>query len=271
MPSIVTPSFVYDLESRMRHITETEYLELASKLWWNQCTKVMTTGGRREIVTWVLNTAQIESEDDGGNISFDDMMIMETEFSPSVAGKGLRLRRQQFDDLDGNGVNLAAEWSAQIGAQQAYWPQKQVVTMLKNGAAADALAYDGLPFFSASHKVNPKDAAKGTFANLFTGVRIDTGVTADVALTNLQTVFGKIAAIKAPNGNDPRFLRPKAILANPLLYPRAVQLTSAKFIAQAAATGGGGADVEALITALGYGTPTLVPAEVSIASSTGSA
>jgi hypothetical protein len=103
--------------------------------------------------------------------------------------------------------------------------------------------------------LDPNDAGVGLYSNLFTGVRIDAGVSADVALANLQTVFANIASIKMPNGKDPRGLRPKAIIANPKLFPRAVQLTNAKFIAQAAASGGGGADVEALISALGYGQP----------------
>jgi hypothetical protein len=47
-----------------------------------------------------------------------------------------------------------------------------------------------------------------------------------------------------------------------------VQLTNAKFIAQAAASGGGAADVEALIAALGYGEPVLVDELAGFESST---
>jgi phage major head subunit gpT-like protein len=244
-----------DLESRMRKIQENEYLRLTSNLWYDRCTKIMTSGARREIVTWVLNTAQLEDQGQGGNVAFDDMVILETEFTPKTAGKGLKLRRQQFEDLDGNGVELASEWSAQMGAQHAYWPQKQVATMLKNGALASALGYDGKPFFSALHPVNPNNTSAGTFSNLFTGVPIDASVTPDVALANLATVFSNIASIKMPNGSDPRMLRPAGILTAPKLFPRAIQLTNARVIAQAAATGGGGADVDALIRSLGYGQP----------------
>jgi hypothetical protein len=247
-----------DLESRMRKIQENEYLRLTSKLWWDKCTKVMTSGARREIITWALNTAQLEDQGKGGNIAFEDMVLLETEFSAKTAGKGLKLRRQQFEDLDGNGVNLASEWAAQMGAQHAYWPQKQVATFLKNGDLATSLTYDGRPFFDTAHPVNPQNVGAGTFSNLFTGgnaVPIDVSVTADVALANLAKVFARIASIKMPNGSDPRFLRPSGILCGPTLFPRAVQLTNARFIAQAAATGGGGADVEALISAMGYGQP----------------
>jgi len=257
MPAL-TPSFVFDLESRMRMIQENEYLRLTSQLWWPACTKVLPTQSRREIVTWVLNTAQLEDQGQGGNIAFDNMTILETEYAPKTAGKGLKLRRQQFEDLDGNGVQLATDWSVQMGAQQAYWPQKQVATLLKNGALSTSKSYDGEVFFSASHPNNGQNTANGTFANLLTGgtaAPIDTSVTADVALNNLGKVFGAVASLKMPNGSDPRRLRPSAILCSPVLYPRAVQLTNARLLAQAAATGGGGADVEAIIRALGYGQP----------------
>lgn len=254
MPAL-TPSFVMDLESRMRKIQENEYLRLTTELWYDRCTKIMSSGARREIVTWALNTAQLEDQGQGGNIAYDDMVLLETEFTPKDAGKGLQLRRKQFEDLDGNGVDLAAEWAAQMGAQHAYWPQKQMTTLLKNGHAATSLGYDGKPFFATDHPLNPFAPEVGTYSNLFTGVPIDVSVTADVALANLSTVFSNIASIKMPNGSDPRRLRPAGILASPKLFPRAVQLTQAKVIAQAAAAGGGGADVEALIRALGYGQP----------------
>lgn len=252
---VLTAQFMMDLESRMRFIQEREYLRLASGLWWDQVTKVLQSGSKRDIFAWVINSAQLEDQGQGGNIAFDDMLMVETEYSSNTVGKGLKLRRQQFEDLDGHGVQIAAEWAAQMAAQHAYWPQRQVATFLKNGHLSTSLAYDGLPFFSASHLVNPRDSSKGTFSNLFTGVPIDVSVAPDVALANLQTVFSNIASIKMPNGSDPRRLRPAAILANPKMFPRAVQLTNAKFLAQAASSGGGSGDVEALIAAMGYGKP----------------
>jgi hypothetical protein len=244
-----------DLESRMKFIQESEYLRVTSNLWWDKLTKKMTSGSRRDIIHWALNTASLEDTGFGGNMNFDDMKIVETEFTNLSVGKGLKLRRPQFEDLDGNGVDLALEWAKQIGSQVAYWPQKSIVKLLKDGALATSLGYDGVPFFSASHPNYPGYAANGTYANLITGKQIY-GVTVDVALANLQSVFSTIASIKMPDGETPRFLRPAGILCNPLTYPVAVQLTNARFLAQAA-TGGGAAsaDVQALIGALGYGQP----------------
>ena len=64
-------------------------------------------------------------------------------------------------------------------------------------------------------------------------------ITADVALTNLAKVQAYIESIAAPNGTDPRGLTGVKILAGPALFPRVVQLTNAKILAQAAASGGG--------------------------------
>ena len=255
MPAL-TPNFVMDLESNMRMIQENEYLRLSKDLWWNAVIpNTIKSGSRREILTWVLNTAQLEGIGKGGNISFDDMSIVETEFESNGAGKALKLRRQQFEDLDGNGVKLATEWVAQMSAQFAYWPQRILADAMKTAHTSTFQSYDNVPFFSASHPLNPVSSGGPTYSNLITNVPIDVSVSADTALANLQTVFSTIAEIKMPNGSDPRRLRPRGIIANPRLFPRAVQLTSAKFLAQAASAGGGSGDVEALISSMAYGQP----------------
>lgn len=254
MPAI-TPQFLFDFESNMRIITENEYARLTSNLWYSECARKITSQNKREMVTWLLNTATIRDQGQGGNISFDDLVAKYTEYTATFAGAGLKLNRSQFEDLDGNGIQLATEWSSQIGQQAAYWPQKLIANLLKNGHSSGQLAYDGQIFFSASHPVNPFSTAAGTFSNLFSSVPVDTSVTVDVAITNLSTVYANIAALKMPNGVDPRMIRAKKIICSPKLFPRMVQLTNAKTIAQAAATGGGGADVEALIKSLGFAQP----------------
>jgi hypothetical protein len=137
--------------------------------------------------------------------------------------------------------------------------------LLKNGHLADQYrSYDKKAFFAADHPVNPFDVGAGVYANLLTGapsgsypgaVPLDDSVTIDEALENLSKIFAYIATIKMPNGVDPRFLRGAHFLCSPRMFPRLVQLTSAKFIAQAATGGAATADVEALIKALGFATP----------------
>lgn len=261
----ITPQFVVDLETRMQVITETEYARLNSNLWWRNIAKVRPSTGKKDILTWLLSTAMIRDQGEGGNIRFDDLVAQYTTIENKWSGAGLKLRIDQLTDTDGGGMDLAAQWSSDIGAYMSYWPQKGVAHLLMNGHTASLYtSYDGKAFFATDHPINPYRSSAGTYRNIFTGgasgtypgaCPIDDSVTLDVALVNLGKMLGYIAQIKMPNGEDPRFLRPKALIVSPRLFPRAVQLTSAKFLAQAAASGGGSADVEALIKALGFATP----------------
>jgi phage major head subunit gpT-like protein len=258
----------------MQILTESEYARFASHLWWNQVAKVRPMTGKRDIIMWLLSTAMIKDQGDGGNIRFDDLVSKSTEIENFYAGTGLKLNRAKLEDTDGGGMDLAAQWSTDIGAYMGYWPQKQVVHALKNGhTAALYTGYDGKAFFATDHPHNPFRANSGTYANLLTGspvsgsgntpyypgaVPIDDSQDTDDALANLGALFSYIASIRMPNGEDPRFLRPRLLLVPPRMFPRAVQLTSAKFLAQVAGSGAGSGDVEALIKALGFATPTMV-------------
>jgi hypothetical protein len=120
MPAL-TPQFLFDLESNMQKITENEYARIASRLWWSSITKVRPSQSKRELVHWLLSTAKIEDlGKSGGNITFDDIVGQYTEYENRHAGKGLRLKKSQLEDLDGNGVDVAAKWSSDIGAYMGY-------------------------------------------------------------------------------------------------------------------------------------------------------
>jgi Mu-like prophage major head subunit gpT len=274
MPAALTPSVLMDLESRMQVITEREYARLAANVWWPSITKLRGSTGRRDVIMWLLSTAQIRDQGKGGNIAFDDLVSTYTEIENKFSGAGLKLSKAQLTDTDGGGMDLAGQWSGDIGAYMAYWPQKQATTLLKQGhqlaSAGGFTGYDKLAYFASGHPVNPFNTNAGTYANLLTGgsapasgntpafpgaCPIDDSVSTDVALVNMGKIFSYIASIRMPNGEDPRFLRPSTLLVPPRMFPRAVQLTSAKFLAQVASSGAGSADVEALIKALGFATP----------------
>lgn len=260
----VTPEFLFDLESRMQVITEREYSRFAQNLWWSRLMKVRESKSRREMLAWLLSTAQIYDQGkDGGNWQFDELVTQTTEFENRFAGSGLKLKKSELEDLDGSGLDLATAWSSDIAAQMAYWPQKKLVELMKNGHTGDYKSYDGKNFFASDHPVNPFNTGAGTFQNIFTGAASGSypgacpisGVTIDVARTNLAKIFAYIRGIKMPNGVDPRFLRPTTIVAGPALQEVVVQLTNAKYIAQAAATGGGSGDVEAVVRSMNYADP----------------
>jgi hypothetical protein len=272
----LTPSFVVDLESRMQSITESEYSRLTAKLWWRDLVTVKQSLTRKELFTWFLTTAMIRDTQKGGQISFDDLVAIYTEIENKNSAAGLNLKRAQMEDLyngiaGGEAMDAAAKWSLDIGAYMAYWPQKQAAHFLRNahnlGTAGGYTAYDALAFFSASHPVNPFNAAAGTYANIFTGVAsgdypgacpIDDSVSLDVALVNIAKVFAYISGLKMPNGEDPRGLRARSLHVPPRMMARASQLTNAKLVAQVAASGAGSADVEAYIKSLGLAQPVQV-------------
>lgn len=273
---MLTPEFLMDLESRMQLTTENQYVRMASGLWYPKFMKTRSTTARRDILAWLLSTAQIEDAGPkGGKISYDEVLAQMTEYETTFANRGLRMHKSELEDSDGQGVGAAVKWSGDIGAYMSYWPQKQAVKLIQNGEAAASKSYDNVPFFSKLHPVNPQDPGGKTFANLFKDAAastpttdpndagypgacpIDDSVTLDVAMTNLSKVVAYIRSIKMPNGVDPRFLKPEAILGPPRLQQRIVQLTNAKFIAQAAASGGGAADVEALVRSFGFVEPTI--------------
>lgn len=275
MPDL-TPQFVMQYERRMRSITEVEYARrlAAQNTWWNRVLRQTDIEGKSERVTWLLSTAYIEpvGPSNAGVVPFENMVTQSVEYPVLRHAKGIKVLRDQLEDLDGTGLNLLAEWSQQIGNESAYYPQRLAAQLVLNGAATDgtANAYDGVPFFadnSNPHLNNPFKPSAGSYANWLHGAAagnypgklpIDNSVTTDVALQNMGKAIAYIAGLKMPNGVDPRFLTPKAILCPPQMAPRVRQLTDAKLIAQAAASGGGGADVEKLISGWALGEPIVV-------------
>jgi len=261
----ITPAWLANLETRMQFLTQRQYESLNADTWWRRLLAVRMIGSHTEILTWLLSTAQIKSEgDEGGNKHFEDLVSQLQTITTTHAGGGLTLHVDKLTDTDANGVDLAAQWSSDMGEYMAYWPQKLATDFFKLGHTAKYNAYDGVPYFATNHPYNPYRTSSGTYSNIDTAgngagaVPIDYSVSPDVALQNLGKVFAAAASIKMPNGIDPRRLRPSEIYCGPTLFPRVVQLTSAKFLAQAASSGGGSGDVDALIKALGYATPILV-------------
>jgi len=274
MPAL-TPQFLMDLETRMRVITVRNYERLLNNLWWQRLATERPSDAKKEIITFLLQTARITDQGQGGNVRMEDLVSTYLEYTNRDAGAGLKLHVNQLKDTDGGGMQLAAQWSNDMGVQMAYWPQKLCAHYLKNGHdSAVYKSYDQLAPFAAARPVNPFRTSAGTYNTIFTGAAvaasgntpyypgacpIDVSVTVDVALQNLAKIFGYVSSIRQANGEDPRGLKPLSLFCPPTLFPRAVQLTNAKFIAQAATSGGGSGDVEALINALGYAMPIMVP------------
>lgn len=277
MPAL-TPSFMWDLESNMRIVTMRDYDRLLSNLWWP---KVMKEGpkseSKTERVVWMLDTARIQDTGKGGHIPFEDLVTQTSEVTMTSAAAGLKLYRNQIEDLDGNGIDLATAWSRQVGAYASYWPQKKLAQAIR----ANDTTYDGKAFFAKDHPVNPYKKSAGIYANLFSGaagsgapsptnlgaaypgaLKIDGSVSVADAVDNIAKAIAYVASMRMPNGEDPRFMRLASLIVPPALAARAQQITNAKFIAQAANAAGtisGSADVESMIRNFGLGEPIIAP------------
>lgn len=285
MGNTVNAAFTFDFESNLKVIQMNEYARMLQNLWYQRVTKVMQSTGKKEVIGWLLDSATIEAQGKGGNVRFTDMSMVEQTITNLDAGRGLRIRKQQFEDLDGNGVQVGTKWVANVSAQAAYWPQKQIATVIRQGGTdTKQVCYDGVNLFSSSetvgtgttnaHPFNPNSPELGGFANWFTGsasgsagypgacpIDVTNATTIETARNNLNKVIAYITgAIKMPNGVDPRFLKPSVILHPPALTARVQEITKAKFIAASAGSSGGGSqDVEAMIRNYGFGEPIEAP------------
>jgi phage major head subunit gpT-like protein len=263
-----------DVETRMRLASATEYERLNKTSVWRKLAKELPSTGRRERLLWLLDTAKIEYVNrKGGEVQFDSVLAHMHEYENKAATGGFSVNRFDLEDADGGGVNAAAHWSRQMGAYAAYWPEKQVLTAIRNGetAATTSMTYDGQLFFDVDHPVNPFDTSLGVYVNVFTGAAsagvtpgacpIDASVTVDVAFANLTKAITFVeAAYKMANGEDPKRMKVAGILAPTALQPRLQQLLNAKVIAQAA-TGGGAAsaDIEAIVRNWSLPEPLIAP------------
>lgn len=252
-----SPEWLHDLEQNMKSITVDAYKSLLDKMWWNKVAIEKESMAKKELLAWLISTATIKTME-SGQADFEDILSAYTEIENSFASAGLRLKKEQLEDVfngvpGGEGLQMAARWSADVGRYAAYWPQKLVAAAILNGASAGHTTYDGLTFFNTAHYVNGLDTADGTFSNILNpttvghATRIDSAVTVDAAVDNLSAVRAYIASIAMPNGVDPRNLKIRSILHPPALRSRVVQMTGASLIAQAAASGGGGADITPII------------------------
>src|SRR6478609_1243148 len=257
---LLTASYVWDLESNLKLIAENTYGEIFAKSWYQHVTKEQELKSKRQRFTWLLDSATIDYTDDryGATVEFEELSSASHEVVYKSATKGFSLNYNQFTDLDGNGVDLASGWVRQQSELFAYWPQRQTAGLINNGTTI--LAFDGKPLFAVDHPNHIFDASAGVYANWFKGsasganpgaLPIDESVTLDVAVANLGKAIAQIALVPTANGQMPRHLKAKKLIVPSKLMNRATQVTDAKFIAMAAASGGGSADVSGMISRWG--------------------
>lgn len=250
----------FNLETNMRAYADDEFARFQDprNVWWDEAAIRLLTGSKKQILTWFLSSAQLYDQGQGGNFDYADPVMLETDFTPKTAGAALEIKRQQLEDIDGNGmvggegVRAAVKWSSDMGHQFGYWPQMKIADLVNNGESGTA--YDGRPFFDTGHFCNGKNSSDGTFSNLLIGSGYALTGTDDTILAALASAYNQIRQIKFPTGQT-RMLRPAGILAGPALYPKLARLLDAKFIAMNASVSGAGgsADFSGFASRMGFG------------------
>ena len=234
----ITPTFISNLETSISAAVTNGMGRVQSNLMWDKVMASRTSATKKELVFFLLETAKIYDQQNGGQQRFDDLAAKYMEFENFRSGAALKLGVDELEDnvlRNGGGMatlDYAGQWANNIGAASAYYPQEKMFELITGGTAviSSASVYDGLAFFSASHPINPVvGASGGTYSNLIASKPIDYGVTVAVAQANLASVLGTIAAYTMPNGIR-RFLKPKYLMHAPEIAPRVTELLTSRYV-----------------------------------------
>jgi phage major head subunit gpT-like protein len=244
---IVTPQIVRRIEDNLRYLLVSSWARREKNLWWRRVMKTRSSSTKKELLQWMLETAQIRPMGNGGRYTYDDLVEVFWEIINEDFGAALNLTSDEISD--GEGLDRSGKWGKHIGNSGAYWPQGQATYLLKNGKKL--LCYDGQPFFSKTHPVNPYiGAASGVYPNLFTGIPFSP--------EGLAQVYAQIEAIVAPDG-IPRHLQPKIVAAGPdLRYPVTQALGAGSFTDPLNAVQGAAA-TNIIKTSYGFEPPIIAP------------
>lgn len=250
----VTPTWVATFETNTQSLIQDAWARMSKNLVWDKFMDVRKSATLRELYFWLLETARINDEQQGGQKRFDDIAALSYEIDNRNSGAGLRLTKNEIEDNVMSGGSLrgmpaldyAASWARQMGGSAGYWPQELFFNLL--GAGETATGYDGKAFFAKDHPINPYNTGSGTYSNLLNSTAGSTAATdpndaiypgaCPIDTTNASTLadaftnFGKavayIRALKQPNGK-PRNLVVRYALVGVTEQKRINEILDTKF------------------------------------------
>lgn len=249
----ITPAWTATFETNLQTLVVDAWQRMATHLIWDKFVDVRQSTTLKELYFYLIESAGITDQGQGGNKRFDDIAATFFEIDNADSGAGLRLTKNEIEDnmMAGAGLkgmpalDYAANWAKQMGGAAGYQPQQKFFDLLAAGKTN--LAYDAVAFFSKSHPTNVQSGT-ATYANLLAGAAASTPATdpldalypgaCPIDLTNASTLeiaaenFAKavayIRAIKQPNGK-PRNLVVKYLLHSVFDQFRANQLLDTKY------------------------------------------
>lgn len=122
------------------------------------------------------------------------------------------------DDFEDEQYGAYTTLFQMLGEQGAELPEDLLVDALKGGELATSLSYDGVPFFSANHRLEPGIAATG-YSNLFTG--------AALTEANFDIVYNSMSAIPTRDGRFVPWGRDVVLVVPPQLETTGKKIVAA--------------------------------------------
>lgn len=249
----VTPAWVATFETNLQTLIVDAWQRMTPHLVWDKFVDVRQSSTLRELYFWLIETAKITDQGQGGNKRFDDIAATFFEIDNRDSGAGLRLTKNEIEDnmMAGAGLrgmpalDYAANWAKQMGGAAGYWPQEKMFELIAAGKTSKG--YDAKAFFAKDHPINVYSALK-TYANLLAGAAASTPATDPVdavypgacpidatnapvladAVQNFANAIAYVRAVQQPNGK-PRNLVVRYALAGVDLQKRLNEILDTKY------------------------------------------
>jgi phage major head subunit gpT-like protein len=194
--------------------------------YWDRLATEVPSSTRENHYGWIGRLPKIREwlgERIVNNLSSREYTLKNRQFEETLG-----LKREDILDDQLGLFNMSLDM---LGMQAKLWPDSLIVDLLQNGHTATApyAAFDGQPFFSASHPVDVDDSSKGTYSNYSS-----TGMALTSA--NFNTVYNTMVGYLGEDG-QPLGVVPDLLIVPPQLKLAALQILNATFTAPAAAAG----------------------------------
>jgi phage major head subunit gpT-like protein len=230
----ITPQWVATFETNSQTLIQDSWARMQKHLIWDRFMDLKQSSTLRELYFWLIESAKISAQGQGGNQRFDDIAGNFFEIDNVNSGVGLRLTKNEIEDnMMANpkgmpALDYAANWARQVGGHGSYWPQDLMFQLIAAGKTTNG--YDNVPFFATTHPINPYATGLGNYSNLLSALPIDetNAATLATASSNFGKAIAAVRALKQPNGK-PRNLVVKSALCGPDLQKRMFELLDTKY------------------------------------------
>lgn len=131
----------------------------------------------------------------------------------------IKIPREKFED---DQYGIYAPSLMMLGNEAKILPDRLIAALMDGGEAAASISFDGQPFYSANHPVDPDNTSGPTQSNLFTGKPL--------TFTNVSDVRSLMRQFKGEDGL-PMGIKPTHLVVGPSLETAAEHICNTEWIA----------------------------------------